>query len=69
MIVNNINDIGLLIRKRRKNQGLTQAEFSEVAGVGVRIVSEVERGKNSAEIGKVLTLMKYAGLEIDIKEK
>lgn len=69
MIVNNINDIGLLIRKRRKNQGLTQAEFSEVAGVGVRIVSEVERGKNSAEIGKVLILMKYAGLEMDIKEK
>ncbi len=62
--ITEIEEIGQLIRLKREEQGLNQKEFAEAAGVGNRIVSEVERGKPTAEIGKVLKLLKYAGLSV-----
>lgn len=64
--ISDIEEIGQLLRQKREEQGLNQKEFAEVAGVGNRIVSEVERGKPTAQIGKVITLIKFAGLSIYI---
>jgi transcriptional regulator with XRE-family HTH domain len=44
-------DIGLLIRKRRKEAGLTLKEAAGLANVGVRFLSELERGKPTLQIG------------------
>ena len=62
--ITEIEEIGQLIRQKREEQGLNQKEFAEAAGVGNRIVSEVERGKPTAQIEKVLKLLKYAGLSV-----
>lgn len=56
--------LGKLIKQKRKEQGLNQKDFADAAGVGNRIVSEIERGKETAEVGKVLLLLKYAGLTV-----
>lgn len=37
--------LGNYIRQRRQANKLTQRELSELAGVGLRLVSELERGK------------------------
>jgi transcriptional regulator with XRE-family HTH domain len=48
----------------RKAQGLTQREFADIAGVGVRFVSELERGKSTAEVGLVLEVLANAGYDL-----
>lgn len=47
------NDIGEFVRTRRKVAGLNQRELGELAGVGTRFVSELERGKPTARLEAV----------------
>ncbi len=56
--------IGRALRRARQDQGLTQAELAAVAGVGVRFVSELERGKPTAELGLVLRVLRTAGVDL-----
>lgn len=58
--------LGFLIRQVRKEQGITQEELSALAGVGPRLIGEIERGKTTAEIGKVFQLLASLGLTISI---
>ncbi|RDV37613.1 transcriptional regulator [Bradymonadaceae bacterium TMQ3] len=62
--IHSVAELGARIREARQSQGLTQQEFADVCGVGVRFLSEVERGKESAEIGLVLRLLSRAGLDV-----
>lgn len=62
--VKSTKDLGGLLRKKRKDQGLTQAQVAEYCGLSPRFVSEVERGKASAEIGKVLYLLETLGVDL-----
>lgn len=57
-------DVGLAIRKARKKLGLTQAELAGLCALGTRFVSEVERGKESAEVAKVLLLLHSVGIDV-----
>jgi HTH-type transcriptional regulator / antitoxin HipB len=59
-------DLGQAVRARRKAAGLTQAELAEVAGVGTRFVSELERGKPTAEFNKVLQVLRVLGFDLQI---
>jgi len=46
-------DIGEFVRSRRKAAELSQRELGELAGVGTRFVSELERGKPTARLEAV----------------
>ena len=61
--------LGALIRLARKAQGVTQEELSALAGVGPRLIGEIERGKPTAEIGKVLQLLAGLGLDLIIQPR
>ena len=37
--------IGAFVRQRRRANNMTQRQLGELAGVGTRLVSEMERGK------------------------
>lgn len=41
----NARDLGQLVRQRRQAVGLTLRDAAGMAGVGVRFLSELERGK------------------------
>lgn len=58
--------LGALIRQVRKKQGITQEDLSALAGVGPRLIGEIERGKPTAEFGKVLKLLGALGLTFAI---
>jgi HTH-type transcriptional regulator/antitoxin HipB len=64
--IRSAGEFGRAIRLRRKALGLTQGGVAQVAGVGNRFVSEVERGKPTAEFGKVLRLVSVLGLDVQI---
>jgi y4mF family transcriptional regulator len=57
-------ELGGLLRKKRKSQKLTQGKVAEYCGVSVKFISEVERGKETAEIGKVLYLLTMLGIDL-----
>jgi y4mF family transcriptional regulator len=52
---------GAALRRSRKTIGLTQAELALAAGVGLRFVGEVEAGKPSAQLGRVMQLIEALG--------
>lgn len=60
------NDIGAVVRSLRKEQNLRQDELAGVSGVGVRFIVDLEAGKPTAQIGKVLHVLQILGCSINI---
>lgn len=58
------SDLGLTIRQARKAQGLTQEELSAACGIGVRFIRELEQGKETCQIGKVLIVLQMLGFNV-----
>ena len=59
-----VADLGRLVRDKRRAIGVRQADLAALAGVGTRFLSELENGKETAEIGKVLLVLKRLGLDL-----
>ena len=67
MRIDNIDELGKLIRDTRKAQGLTQKDLALVAGVSVRLIVEFENGKRGVNIDSVIKLCSLLGLKIDME--
>ncbi len=67
--VSSPKDIGLLLRQRRKAAGLTLKDAAGMAGVGVRFLSELERGKPTLQIGLAIRVLQLFGLELHIRPR
>lgn len=63
--IKNTGDIGDIVKNARKKLNLKQIEAAGLLGVGVRFLSELERGKATLEVGKVLQVLK--GLKLDFQ--
>jgi len=59
-------DIGMAVRKKRKEDGLTLADAAALCGVGYRFLSDLENGKETVQVGKVLKVMTALGLDMTI---
>ena len=59
-------EFGTQIRKRRKSLNYTQSYLAEFSGLSVSFISDVERGKATAELGKVLYLVSLLGLDLEL---
>jgi transcriptional regulator with XRE-family HTH domain len=49
--------------------GLSQLDAAGLCGVGERFLSELERGKTTAELGKVLQVLNRLGLRIRLDDR
>jgi len=58
------SELGRLVRRRREDLAFNQQELARRAGVGRRFVSELEAGKMTLEIGKVLAVCRTLGLTL-----
>ena len=67
MLINNSGDLGNIIKETRKKQGLTQTTLAATSGVGIRFIIDLEKGKATAALGKVIHVMKMLGIDIDLK--
>jgi len=57
-------ELGRLLRGRRRHLGHTQAEAAALCGVGIRFLSELERGKPTVEVDRALRVAQRLGLEV-----
>jgi len=64
--INNSRDLGLYLRDRRRELGMTQARAAAAAGVSQRWLSSLEAGKPTAEVGLVLKVIHALRLAVDI---
>ena len=53
--------VGRFVRERRKANRLTQQELGELAGVGTRLISELERGKPTLRMDAVNRVLRVFG--------
>jgi len=60
------SDIGRAVRLARKAMGLRQDEFAAAAGVGLRFLVELERGKPTVQLGRTLAVLAAAGLDLQL---
>ncbi len=62
--IDNVEALGALVRQVRKAQGLRQPDLAGAAGTSVRFIVELERGKATAQVGKVLDVLRQLGIEL-----
>lgn len=62
-------ELGELVHRRRKSLRLTQVEVAGLAGVGDRFLRELEHGKPTLHVGKVLRVLNRLGLEAWIEPR
>ncbi len=59
-------DIGKLIRDTRKSLGVTQKDLALTSGTGLRFVIDLEKGKETCELGKALTVLQTLGIRLTL---
>ena len=65
--VKNAKELGAVIRARRKEKRLTQAELAALCGTSLRFITELERGeRTAASISKVLTVCSRLALDVSV---
>lgn len=67
--IQSVEDLGRLIRSLRKQKRLTIETVSGLGNLSPRFLSELERGKETAEIGKALKVLRTLGLEVVIRPR
>jgi HTH-type transcriptional regulator / antitoxin HipB len=59
-------DIGTIVRKARKTLGVTQQNLALTSGTGTRFIIDLEKGKETCELGKVLTVLHTLGIKLTL---
>lgn len=57
------------LKELRKQQGVSQEELSQFAGISRQTLSEIERGKADMQISTLFKVLKLLGCELVIETK
>jgi HTH-type transcriptional regulator/antitoxin HipB len=61
------SELGLVLRERRRELGLTQAELAGRIGVSRQWVGKVEKGLQRADLGLALRAIRALDLVLDVR--
>jgi predicted transcriptional regulator len=64
--ISSVSEMGILVRQHRKSQKVRIEDLSDMAMMSARLIGEFERGKETCQVGKILQILKFLGLEIRI---
>lgn len=67
MQVKNPVEIGAVVAALRHQQGLRQEELALVSGTGPRFIHELELGKPTLQLGKVLVALQALGVVVEFR--
>lgn len=65
----NAKEIGQIIKKTRQKFKVTQRNLALTSGTGLRFIIELEQGKPTCQLEKVLTVLRTLGLKLIIQGK
>jgi y4mF family transcriptional regulator len=61
-----VEELGAIVRQARLAQGLRQDQLAAAAGVGLRFLVELERGKPTVRLVKVLAVLNVLGCRLEV---
>ena len=67
MKIASAEDIGRIVREKRKKDGLTLEEAAAVCGVSYAFLSALENGKETARLDKILQVFGRLGIELEAR--
>jgi y4mF family transcriptional regulator len=62
--IRSASDIGAIVRALRKRQGIRQADMAGMIGASHVLLRDIERGKETVNLGKVLQLLEELGIRV-----
>lgn len=62
-------DIGQVVRTQRLSQGLRQIDLAGIGNTGNRLIVDIEKGKPTVQLQKVLDVLELLGLELTVRSK
>ncbi|HWI21690.1 MAG TPA: helix-turn-helix domain-containing protein [Baekduia sp.] len=68
MNISTTAELGTALRAARKARGLRLEDLALAAGVGIRFVSELERGKPTARLAETLRVAAALGVRLTIDD-
>lgn len=66
MRIRSTRDLAAVVKGRRKDLAISQAELAQRAGVARKSISELESGKTQPELALVLRVLEQLGLDIEV---
>ena len=69
MKISDAKSLGEAIRERRKELKYTQSFLSEFTGLSASFISDLERGKPTAEIEKTLFVINMLGMDLCLEKR
>jgi len=66
MTIQNTPQLGDAIRSMRKQLKVTQKDLAMTCGTGLRFVIDLEKGKPTCQIGKILQVLQALGLRVEL---
>ena len=69
MKITDSKSLGQAIRERRKELHYSQGYISEFTGLSISFISDLERGKPTAEIEKTLKVINILGLDLFVERR
>ena len=62
-----MNNLNLQIKDLRKKLGLSQVDFAKRAGIGLRFLRELERGKTTVRLDKLNQVLDFLGVHLELR--
>ena len=66
MMIQSPENIGRYIRNVRKELDVTQKDLALTAGTGLRFIIDLENGKPTCQIGKMLQVLQVLGIQLKL---
>ena len=66
-IIRDTAELGQKVRELRRAQKITQTQLAGLANTGIRFISDLENGKETCHIGKVLRVLETLGVDMLIR--
>lgn len=63
-----ISILGDAIEAERKRRKLTQGRLADLSNTSINFISQIERGKKTAQIGKVIDVLQILGMQLVIEK-
>ena len=62
----NASQLAEIVRRERKRQRVSQIRLSQLADVGIRFVRDLEDGKETVRLDKVLAVLETLGIAVEL---
>lgn len=69
VVLRTATDVGQVVRAQRQSQGLRQTDLAGIGNTGNRLIVDIEKGKPTVQLQKVLDVLELLGLEVTVRSK